>query len=181
MEPEPPQTKDDKAIFRPHNPFNKVEETWLEKQFDLMDSAFSSVNLGEHLMQEMVMFSFGIPLSKNFLVSYLNVFWQRIRAISRTQNFDPESMTDGFMVTLALLVCKVESCHFGIDQLQSCFGYQDNEVWAKSFRDNLMSLQLKKLTLFDMSPEMSVLKGLDTVEEMKKIFRYKLSLQNFFQ
>ena len=98
------------ASKRSSNPFTKEEEAWLEKQFDQMDSAFCPVNLGPDLMQEMVMFSFGVPLSKSFLASYLNTFCDRIRAIGRTQNYDPESMTDGFFIGLALLMCKVESC-----------------------------------------------------------------------
>ena len=64
-------------------------------------------------------------------------------------------------------------CHwfqFGVDQLQSCFGDCDNEVWAKKFKNLLMAPQLKKITLFDMSPALSSLKGTDKETEVNKIF-----------
>jgi hypothetical protein len=44
--------------------YTDEEETWLNKQFELSDSAFRSVPLGDKLMQDFVRNSFGASPSR---------------------------------------------------------------------------------------------------------------------
>jgi hypothetical protein len=55
---------------------------------------------GLELMQELVMQSFGAPLSTNFLRSYLAVAAERVRRIGRSQDFHPEVLTEGYQVEM---------------------------------------------------------------------------------
>ena len=49
-----------------------------------METAYASVSLGEDLVNEFVMFSFDVPLSKRFLTSCHTAFLERTWRIQKT-------------------------------------------------------------------------------------------------
>ena len=63
------------------------EELWLQNKFLQLENAYSSVSLGEDLVNEFVMFSFDVPLSKKFLPSCHAAFLERTW---RIQKMHPE-------------------------------------------------------------------------------------------
>jgi hypothetical protein len=43
------------------------ESLWINRQFDLMDEALRSVTIGDEIMNEFIMYSLDVPLSKRFI------------------------------------------------------------------------------------------------------------------
>ena len=61
-------------------PYTDEEESWLLKQFQLLDDAHKSVKWGEETIKEFMMYSLEVPVSKHFmkskLRSYLRTGWK---------------------------------------------------------------------------------------------------------
>ena len=59
------------------------EELWIQKKFLLMEKKYSSVSLGEDMVNEFVMFSFDVPLSKCFFPECHKAFLERTWRIQK--------------------------------------------------------------------------------------------------
>ena len=129
--------------------------------------------LGPEMVQSMVTASFGAPLSRAFLKSYVSVVAERVKRISAAQNFELDFDSDGFQIALALLVTKVETCKTGLDQFLTSFGDVDHVTWASKYKAVLMTQQLKKINLFESFPELG---GAESRPEIDRTFRMVANL-----
>ena len=66
--------------------YTEEEELWLNKQVHLLDKAFRSVSMGEEIMDEIAMYSLGVPLSKRFLPRVFAACNERVLRIFQTQS-----------------------------------------------------------------------------------------------
>ncbi len=57
------------------------EEDWLDFQLDQCDNAFKQVPLGDEWVKDFVMFSYDVPLSKNFAAISYNTYMERYKRI----------------------------------------------------------------------------------------------------
>jgi hypothetical protein len=132
-------------------PYTQEEEKWLEHQFDLIDTAYQSVSLGEELLQELMEYFQGTPLSIHFCSSAAAIGRERVWRIARTQEDLPLSRysDDGFQMAFALFACKFEACRTSLEQVQCASGYRDEELWKSKYGSLVFKRPLKKLTLFD--------------------------------
>jgi len=59
--------------------YTEEEESWLQSQVHLVDDAYRSVPMGDAILDEIAMFTLGVPLSKSFIkVSISSTFYVRI-------------------------------------------------------------------------------------------------------
>ena len=116
------------------------EEAWLGQQLKLVDEAFRSIPLGENLMDEFMMFSLGVPLSRNYKPAVFRVMLERVR---RVFNIHPEFgefsaaaqqniLRKNSLLGLALYVVRAENLS-GIDQIREGMGELDEEVWNTNY------------------------------------------------
>jgi len=66
--------------------YTEEEERWLHNQVNLLDKAFRSVSMGEEIMDEVAMYSLGVPLSKSYLSNVFAVCNERVWRIFQTQS-----------------------------------------------------------------------------------------------
>jgi len=66
--------------------YTEEEERWLQKQVNLIETAFKSVPMGEEILKEFAMYSLGVPLSKSHLSRVFAVSNERIWRILQTQS-----------------------------------------------------------------------------------------------
>ena len=160
-----------KHLQDPSATCNKEDEKWLERQFDLIDTAYSSVSLGPEMLQNMVMFSFGSPWSRKCLMSYLLAMAERAKKICKSQHVDVDSANDGFMIGLMLLLTKIETCKTGLDQFLFCFGESDHAIWATKYKPVLMTQHLKQLHLLESLLELVSVENDEMRLEVDRMFR----------
>jgi hypothetical protein len=126
-----------RAVMAPTHlemPYTVEEEAWLRSNLDKFRSAYNEVSLGEEYVNEFVMFSYDVPLSKHFVPNEISAFAERGRRIMKIH---PEftSLADSQQMELcranchkAAALCSVKSETFstGSEQLLFNFGKEDS-------------------------------------------------------
>ena len=132
------------------------EEAWLKIQMSKFAQAFKEVCLGEDLVNEFVMFTYDVPLSKHFIPSEINTFVERSRRVMKmhpefnelTDREQREIWNENCFKAAALYSVKSESFATGIEQLQFCLGNEDTKDFMNKFSHNLHP-KLKKVLVTD--------------------------------
>lgn len=137
-------------------PYTNEEEAWLNRQLRLVDEAYVSVPVGESLMQEFMMFSLGVPLSKSYMGNFFSIIRERCwRMLKVHQDFEDMPMetqlkafTENCFSGIALMIIKAEMCESGMEQLQLGFGAGEETVWKTSYDSVFDAPQkIRKLTM----------------------------------
>jgi len=131
------------------------EGKWLENQLSLLDSAFASVNLGEEIVKEAVMYSFDVPVSKHFTPHVIRVMTERVRKVmilhpefrnlscsAQHQLFERNSIFG-----VALYGAKIESFKNGSDLHYFMMGSQDVEWHRANYEAFFSDRTMKKLNM----------------------------------
>ncbi len=155
-----------RALSAVSTKFSLDEEHWLQGQFELLQTCYESVSLGEDQMKEFAMYSLDVPLSKGFMPHAVAVFSERFTRVmdqhpevaslseSKRSLLYKRNMLDG----VALNVCKLETCRSGEEQLMFACGRLDDQLWKKDFQNFFNTTRkLKKLTLHDSNKKTRVL------------------------
>lgn len=138
-------------------PYTMEEEAWLKNQLQMFQTAYSEVSLGDDLVNEFVMFTYDVPLSKRFVPAELATFMERTRRILK---FHPEfdSLTTSEQNNLlkhncnkVIALCSVKSESFptGYQQLQFCFGNVDEANWSQRLSPLVQDQEMKKVLIAD--------------------------------
>ena len=147
------------AIVAPQHlamPYTVEEEAWLNNQLVRFKEVYEEISLGEELVNEFVMYSYDVPLSKHFVPSEISAFVERCRRIMKIHP-EFEEMSDRIQNDLykenlhkaaALCSVKAESHRTGSEQLQFCFGSADKKAWEEKVSP-LVNTKIKKVLISD--------------------------------
>ncbi|TRY76250.1 hypothetical protein TCAL_08790 [Tigriopus californicus] len=138
-------------------PYTIEEEAWLKNQLHMFQAAYSEVSLGDDLVNEFVMFTYDVPLSKRFVPAELSTFMERTRRILK---FHPEFeclttteqanlLKNNCNKVVALCSVKSESFPTGYQQLQFCFGNMDEANWSQRLAPLVQDQEMKKVLIAD--------------------------------
>jgi hypothetical protein len=108
--------------------YTEEEERWLQKQVELLDKAFRSVSMGEEIMEEVAMYSLGVPLSKRYLSRVFAVCHERVWRIFQTQSefldltfqLQRQLVNTNSMMLFCLMNAKWESYETGVNFIMNC-------------------------------------------------------------
>lgn len=154
--------EDVKAIIAPSHlemPYTMEEEAWLTRQLEKFKYAYEEVSLGEDLVNEFVMFSFDVPLSKHFVPTEITAFVERCRRIMKihpefsglSDEEQGQLYRENCHKAAALVSVKSETFRTGQEQLKFCFGAADQSAWETKFSPviNAQSTKIKKVSVVD--------------------------------
>ncbi len=68
-------------MIRLHLFFMQEEENWLSCRLELFSRTFKEVSLGYDNIEEFIMFSYGVPLSKSYMKRSVSAFKERFRRL----------------------------------------------------------------------------------------------------
>ena len=132
--------------------YSHHEENWLQGQLEKFDVAIRSAPLGEDLMNEFIMYTMDVPLSKTFMPMSMKIFNERFRRVlkihpefNNVSQSEQESLwRSNSIYATALTVAYLESCKTGNEQHQFTTGFDDDNT----FLDNMIrGRKMKKLTM----------------------------------
>ena len=120
--------------------FTMEEEAWLNRQLDRVSEAFRSVSFGRDILHEFLMYSLGVPLSRNHMPNVFKMLIERVRRVfSIHPEFEelPVEVQRNLMMThtslaLALTSVRSESLN-GIEQIQDGLGELDELIWSADY------------------------------------------------
>jgi hypothetical protein len=159
-------------------PYTREEEGWLNEQLQLMDEAYRSLPMGEDFIEEFMMFSLDVPLSKHYLQTATAMGLERIRRISKTQEefLDlPSKVHSGLLIknslkALSLVICKAENCADGAEQLKMSFSSSDEKHWKEKYETVFGGKKLKKMSFMETSDDLQLLLSDKEKKEICAIF-----------
>jgi hypothetical protein len=139
--------------------FTKEENNWLNRRVSKLEETWGSVSLGEDHLREFVMWSFDVPVGKNFFRNAIASFNERFRKVMKMHH-QFRNLPDHIQSKLwernsffgaALNVAKLETCKTGEDQLKCAYGKSDKNLVANIFetemRNNFSVKSLKVLLI----------------------------------
>ena len=146
-------------------PYTEEEEKWLQHEIELIDEAYQSVPIGEYVMNEFMMYSLGVPLSKNYFAAATSIGLERIFRMSKTQSAFSEIPAfertrifgERSLLAWCLTACKFDSCKTGMDQLRLGFGLLDKSYWKERFELVFSNREVKKVGFLECSYELQKL------------------------
>ncbi len=120
-------------------PYTSEEEAWLKLQLANFEQAYQEVSFGEDLINEFIMFSYDVPLSRHFIPSEIAAFVERMRRVlaahsefsSLSDNDQTEVFQENAHKAAALCAIKAEAHDTGAEQLQFCLGAEDRRDHAE--------------------------------------------------
>jgi hypothetical protein len=153
--------------------YSQEEELWLETQVQLIETAFRSVPIGEHILEEFTMVSLCVPVSKNFLKECFEVGKERCWRMFFTQQEFVDLPTSSqleikschLFSILTLMTARTESFSCGTEQLKYCFAQEDEENWTKKFQRIFGKTKMQTVGLLDISANLPFFQS----EENKKL------------
>ncbi len=101
--------------------YTEEEESWLQSQVHLVDDAYRSVPMGDEILDEIAMFTLGVPLSKSFIKVNLALGQERTWRIFLTQ---PE------FVNLPPMLRQEMKCKVSISSTLNVQIFRTNDVLA---------------------------------------------------
>ena len=120
--------------------FTMEEEAWLNQQLHMVAEAFRSVPAGRDMLHEFLMYSLGVPLSRNHMPNVFKMLLERVR---RVFGIHPEfeglsvAVQRNLLMTrtsLALALTSVRSESLsGIEQIQEGIGELDETTWREDY------------------------------------------------
>ena len=172
--------------------YSQEEDDWLNKQLDLYRDTVRTVSVGDDFMNEIVMFSLGVPLSKSFQFEGMGAAVERMRR-ALTMHVEFSSLSGHLQrsiwqanvpFALALYCAKMESCTTCEEQISYGCGHSDLEYVEKLKQIKDVST-LKKITLQNCNQHSNALSQghldnyLRLVNRLKSIIRDKTSYELF--
>ena len=132
------------------------EDVWLNCQLIKYKDTMKSINMGEDLIKEFIMYSLGVPLSKRFMAASMQCFNERFRLVMKMHpeftdlpcRLQEKLWQNNIMYCVALNIVKLESASTAEEQLDFAGGYSDLDC-VKHFMDRSSIKKLKKLTQAD--------------------------------
>lgn len=156
-------------------PFTNEEELWLNKQCVEFVDTVRSVSLGADLINEFVMFTFDVPLSRGFFSSGMAAFMERSRRIF---NSNPDIHNLGLCLndvlelwncnrynTQTMFTLQNQACSTGLQQLQVVMGEFDEHLWQTQYVPLLKTTNLKKITMTNTVNTSSISMDKNTLEK----------------
>ena len=161
-------------------PFTVQEEEWLANQMCIYQKAFSEVPVGYDWIKEFIMFSYDVPLSRNFAHKGWTTLMERYKGILKChQGFNELPTKDqeaiwkgGSRKAAALCSVKTENLNTGQEQLQFIFGDQDSETWKQNFEELVtksQNFQLKKVSMADCNRVAGVMDADELISYMNTV------------
>ena len=126
----------------------------LQTVLKTFDQAWNSVRLGEHNVKEFILFSFDVPLGRNFIPEACVNFNERARRVmmshqvfrNLSDNIQAQVWKRNSFYGAAITCSKLEACNSGLEQSIVAYNNIDKEYLENEFPTfDLKSL--KKLTL----------------------------------
>ena len=161
-------------------PFTVQEDEWLANQMCIYQKAFSEVPVGYDWIKEFIMFSYDVPLSRNFAHKGWTTLMERYKGILKChQGFNELPTKDqeaiwkgGSRKAAALCSVKTENLKTGQEQLQFIFGDQDSETWKENFEELVtksQNFQLKKVSMADCNRVAGVMDADELISYMNTV------------
>lgn len=135
--------------------FTMEESHWLSRRVSKLEETWGSVSLGEDHLREFVMWSFDVPVGKNFFRNAIASFNERFRKVMKMHD-EFRNLPDHLQSKLwernsfygaALNVAKIETCKTGEDQLKCAYGNSDKNLVASIFGNTNFSVKSLKVLL----------------------------------
>ena len=130
------------------------EGKWLDNQLSLLDSAFTSVNFGEEIVKEAVMYSFDVPLSKHFMPYVIRVMTERVQKVMilhpefrNLSGLAQHQLFERSILGVALYGAKIESFKNGSDLHYFMMGSQDVEWHRANYNPCFSNRTFKRLDM----------------------------------
>lgn len=116
------------------------EESWLNHQLSLVESAFRSVPAGKEIMHNYMMHSLGVPLPGDHMPNCFKMLLERVRKLFFIHpEFEelPVSVQRGLLknhsdTALGLTAIRSESRN-AIEQIQDGLGVLDEKIWRENY------------------------------------------------
>ena len=142
----------------------------LQTVLKTFDQAWNSVRLGEHSVKEFILYSFDVPLRKNFIPESCTNFNERARRVMMSHHVF-RKLSDNLQAQIwkrnayygAAITCsKLEACNSGLEQATVAFNNIDKEYVENEF-PTFDIQSLKKLTLMQSNKISKVLVDKDAM------------------
>ncbi|TRY79465.1 hypothetical protein TCAL_08928 [Tigriopus californicus] len=126
--------------------------TWMDAQLLRFKDAFKAVPYGPDLINEMIMHSYGVPVSKSFLPQSVAVWIERALILIQTEPPSSQGTVDATVRAYqfaALHLTMLEACSTGLEQLTFTAGGDDLQVWETKYKpfvrdSSFLALPLKE-------------------------------------
>ena len=123
-------------------PYTSEEENWLKHQVHIYNEAFQEVSLGKDFLNEFIMFTYDVPLSKTFGTRGYAVFEERFLRILKAHDGYVDLPTEekkhiwvnGTARAIACCAAYSEHCTNGADQLTFMSGQIDKDTWERDYK-----------------------------------------------
>ena len=117
--------------------YSADEENWLQGKLRIFDECWNRVPVSDDLVSEFVMFTYDVPLSKNFVPAHLAVFNERYLLMMKMHSeftnlngFEQEKLwKKNILYGSAMNLVKLECCKGGKEQWHFVYPTYLNETW----------------------------------------------------
>jgi hypothetical protein len=141
------------------------EERWLFQKFDAFNKAYHEVSFGEDLVNEIVMYTYDVPVSKHFMPRLMSVWGERFRRVMAThEEFIRLPEKDKLIKynntaydAVALSITKFESYETGNQQLRFALGHLDDKIMVEKIAAVMDTNKIKKMTIKDLNEDIHLL------------------------
>ena len=165
--------------------YSQEEDDWLNKQLDLYRHTVRQVSVGDDFMKEIVMFSLGVPLSKQFSKYGLGAAVERMRrALTMHEEFNV--LSDKIQRTiwqanvpfaLALYCAKMESASTCEEQIEYGCGHSDLQ-YVEEFKQIGDISKLKKITMANCNQSANTLTTAHITNYLRLVYKVKELIQD---
>lgn len=152
-------------------PYTREEESWLNFQLDKFNRVWSSVNLGENIINASVKFSMGNPLPaaivKSFASVTINRYWLLLKSHPAVQKLKVTQREllwkSNYMLVATLALVRMELSQDGIEQIAVSCSQADKDYLSVLMKQNGADYQHQKVSLLTPNVE-----DTEFVKAMKK-------------
>ena len=117
--------------------YSADEENWLQGKLRIFEECWNRVPVSDDLVSEFVMFTYDVPLSKNFVPDHLAVFNERYLLMMKMHSeftnmnrFEQEELwKKNILYGSAMNLVKLECCKGGKEQWHFVYPTYLNETW----------------------------------------------------
>eukprot|EP00095_Tigriopus_kingsejongensis_P005278 snap_masked-scaffold464_size163657-processed-gene-0.15 protein:Tk05278 transcript:snap_masked-scaffold464_size163657-processed-gene-0.15-mRNA-1 annotation:"nuclear receptor subfamily 1 group i member 2-like" len=139
---------------------NLTLDPWLQTHLEKVREAFRQAPYGPDLINDMIMHSYGVPVSKSFLPQSIQVWLNRARLLILSEPnvglLEQEKLIeDNCFKFAALHFSMLESFSSGSEQLTFAAGDKDIEVWEEKYKPYVQESSFHPLLIKETQADMS--------------------------
>jgi hypothetical protein len=137
----------------PTSYYSADEENWLQGKLRIFEECWNRVPVSDDLVSEFVMFTYDVPLSRNFVPDHLAVFNERYLLMMKVHSeftnmnrFEQEKLwKKNILYGSAMNLVKLECCKGGKEQWHFVYPTYLNETWKG--KNILSQKNIKKIDM----------------------------------